>query len=104
MMDFKPVHAVKPATIDVQVDSAMEIAVNAAQDACADFQSLMPERIGAGEDLGEYAHLQSCDRCRALVRDLQYIAEAAAELMRVEEEPRDELWFQIQWAIEQGEA
>src|SRR5579871_5318834 len=58
---------------------------------CAEFQAQMPARIGAGEDLQEYAHLQTCDRCRALLTDLEAIAEAARQLLPVEE-PRDALW------------
>ncbi len=73
-------------------------------EACAAFQALMPERIGAGEDLAEYTHLKTCERCSALVRDLNYIAEAAAEFLRVEQEPPDKIWSQIQFAIEHGEA
>jgi hypothetical protein len=71
---------------------------------CAEFQALMPKRIGAGEDLQTFPHMLTCERCRALVRDLEYIAEVARQLMPVEEEPRDELWAQIQLAIERGEA
>jgi hypothetical protein len=71
---------------------------------CAEFQALMPKRIGAGEDLQTYSHMLTCERCRALVRDLEYIAEVARQLIPIEEEPRDELWAQIQLAIERGEA
>ena len=71
---------------------------------CVEFQSLMPERIGAGEDLQTYPHMLTCERCRSLVRDLELIAEAAGRLMHIEEEPGDELWVKIQMAIESGEA
>jgi hypothetical protein len=71
---------------------------------CAEFQALMPERIGAGEDIQFYEHMQTCERCRALVRDLELIVEAARQLMPPEVEPRDELWTNIQMAIEHGEA
>jgi hypothetical protein len=71
---------------------------------CAEFQALMPERIGAGEDLQTYSHMLTCERCRSLVRDLEYIAEAARELMPIEEEPREDLWNKIRMAIESGEA
>jgi hypothetical protein len=83
---------------------------DAAQDAidreCAEFQALMPERIGAGEDLQSFPHMQTCERCRALVSDLEYIAEAARQLIPLEEEPSDTLWdkLQQQLAVEQGEA
>ena len=71
---------------------------------CAEFQALMPKRIEAGEDLQTFPHMLTCERCRSLVRDLEYIAEVARLLIPVEEEPRDELWTQIQMAIERGEA
>jgi hypothetical protein len=71
---------------------------------CARFQSQMPERISSGEDLQAHPHMLTCERCRALVRDLEYIAEAARQLLPVEAEPPDEIWIQIQLAIERGEA
>ena len=74
---------------------------------CAEFQALMPKRIEAGEDLQTFPHMLTCERCRSLVRDLEYIAEAARQLIPIEEaEPRDELWerLQAQLAIERGEA
>lgn len=71
---------------------------------CAEFQALMPKRIEAGEDLQTFPHMLTCERCRSLVRDLEYIAEVARQLMPIEEEPRDDLWTQIQLAIERGEA
>ena len=71
---------------------------------CAEFQASMPERIGAGEDLQTDPHMLTCERCRSLIRDLEYIADAVRQLMPIEEEPRDELWANIQLAIERGEA
>ncbi len=71
---------------------------------CARFQASMPERIGAGEDLQADPNMLTCERCRSLVRELEYIAEVARQLMPAEEEPRDELWTNIQLAIERGEA
>lgn len=71
---------------------------------CAEFQSHMADRIGAGEDLQAYPHMLTCERCRALVRDLEYIAAAAKQLIPIEEEPSDDLWAQIQQAIERGDA
>ncbi len=41
---------------------------------CARFQASMPERIGAGEDLQADPHMLTCERCRSLVRELEYIA------------------------------
>jgi hypothetical protein len=71
---------------------------------CAEFQASMPERIGAGEDLQTDPHMLTCERCRSLIRDLEYIADAVRQLMPIEEEPREELWANIQLAIERGEA
>jgi hypothetical protein len=71
---------------------------------CARFQASMPERIGAGEDLQRDPHMLTCERCRSLVHELEYIVEVARQLMPAEEEPRDELWTNIQMAIERGEA
>lgn len=71
---------------------------------CVKFQASMPERIGAGEDLQTDPHMLTCERCRSLVRELEYIAEAARQLIPIEEEPRDELWANIRMAIERGDA
>jgi hypothetical protein len=71
---------------------------------CARFQASMPERIGAGEELQSDPHMLTCERCSALVRELEYIADVARQLMPIEEEPRDELWTSIQLAIERGDA
>jgi hypothetical protein len=71
---------------------------------CARFQASMPERIGAGADLQSDPHMLTCERCRSLVRELEYIAEAARQLIPVEQEPPDKLWANIQLAIERGDA
>jgi len=81
-----------------------ETAKNQTDDECARFQASMPERVGAGEDLQTYPHMLTCERCRSLVRELEYIVEVARQLMPVEAEPRDELWTNIRLAIERGEA
>ena len=65
---------------------------------CEEFQSHMPELIGSGEDLSGHPHVQSCALCRALLQDLETIAEAARQLFPVEDPP-DRLWEQIQSAI-----
>lgn len=71
---------------------------------CVAFQSSMADRIGAGEDLQSDPHLASCERCTALLSELEFIVEFAKQVMPVEQEPRDDLWSQIQMAIERGEA
>jgi predicted anti-sigma-YlaC factor YlaD len=69
---------------------------------CAAFQSLLPELIGSGADTAAHPHLQSCARCRALLTDLETIAEAARQLLPIVEPP-DELWEQIESAIRKEE-
>jgi len=86
------------------VDPANNSSSDLVDNECAEFQALMPERIGAGEDLQAQPHMLTCERCRSLVRDLECIAEAARQLMPIEAEPREDLWAQIQLAIERGEA
>ncbi len=62
----------------------------------------MPELIGSGEDASAHPHVQNCALCRALLHDLETIAEAARQLFPVEDPP-DRLWEQIQSAIKQEE-
>jgi predicted anti-sigma-YlaC factor YlaD len=69
---------------------------------CEEFHSHMAELIGAGEDLSGHRHVQNCDLCRALLKDLEAIAEAARQLFPVEDPP-DRLWEQIESAIKQEE-
>jgi hypothetical protein len=70
---------------------------------CAAFQAQLPELIGTGEDISAHPHIQSCALCRALLADLETIAEAARQLFPIVEPP-DELWEHIESAIrnEQG--
>jgi predicted anti-sigma-YlaC factor YlaD len=65
---------------------------------CAEFQAQLPELVGSGADAAAHPHLQSCERCRALLADLETIAEAARQLFP-SVEPPDELWDQIESAI-----
>jgi len=65
---------------------------------CAGFQALLPELIGRGEDVAAHPHILGCARCRALLADLETIAEAARQLLPVVEPP-DDLWEQIESAI-----
>jgi hypothetical protein len=65
---------------------------------CAAFQAQLPELIASGETLGSHPHLESCELCRALLADLETIAEAARQLFPVEEPP-DDLWDHIENAI-----
>ena len=66
---------------------------------CAEFQAQLPELIGSGMNVSGHPHIQSCDLCRALLADLETIAEAARQLFPAVE-PREELWQQIESAIQ----
>jgi hypothetical protein len=65
---------------------------------CAEFQAQLPERIEAGEDVAHHPHVEGCELCRALLADLESIAEAARQLFPTEEPP-DEVWEHIESAI-----
>lgn len=67
---------------------------------CEEFQSRMPEMIGSGMNASAHPHVQSCDLCRALLKDLETIAEAARQLFPVEDPP-DTLWEKLETAIKQ---
>jgi hypothetical protein len=73
------------------------------QAGCADFQERLADLIGSGEDLSAHPHLQTCDRCRALLADLETIAAAARQLFP-SVEPPDDLWQQIEIAIEEDQS
>ena len=65
---------------------------------CAEFQARLPELVGPGKDAARHPHLEGCERCRALLADLETIAEAARQLFPTVEPP-DKLWDQIESAI-----
>jgi len=69
---------------------------------CEQFQALLPELIGSGEDISRHPHLQTCDLCRELLAELETIAEAARQLFPTVEPP-DDLWKQIETAIQKEE-
>lgn len=69
---------------------------------CAVFQAQLPELIGSGQAIADHPHIQSCELCRALLADLETIAEAARQLFPVVEPP-DALWAQIESAIQEEE-
>ena len=65
---------------------------------CAAFQAQLAELIGTGEDISAHPHIQTCAQCRALLADLETIAEAARQLFPAVEPP-EELWEHIESAI-----
>jgi hypothetical protein len=79
----------------VTQEEAIILDPNADQD-CAEFQASMAELIGNGEDLQDHPHMLTCERCTALVRELETIAEVARQLLPIEEEPGDDLWIKLQ--------
>jgi len=70
---------------------------------CREFQSQLPDLIGSGADLENHPHLQSCNLCRALLNDLETIAEAARQLFPIQQ-PKDTLWDRIESAIREEES
>ncbi|HEY1902981.1 MAG TPA: hypothetical protein VGG56_11140 [Terracidiphilus sp.] len=66
---------------------------------CAAFQAQLPDLIATGENVSGHPHLKDCELCRALLADLETIAEAARQLFPIEEEPSDKLWEHIESAI-----
>jgi hypothetical protein len=70
---------------------------------CEEFQSQLPDLIASGTDVSVHPHIQECELCRALLSDLEAIAEAARQLLPVEDPP-DRLWAQIESAIREEDA
>jgi hypothetical protein len=67
---------------------------------CYQFQTRLPELIGSEKDLAAHSHLDQCPICGALLEDLESISEAARLLFPIAEPP-DDLWKQIESAIEE---
>jgi predicted anti-sigma-YlaC factor YlaD len=66
---------------------------------CAEFQDRLPELFESGKDVNADEHLQTCENCAALVRDLQYIASQAKLLLPIQD-PSPEVWKNIQAALQ----
>lgn len=69
---------------------------------CEEFQAQLADLVGAGEDVSLHPHLQSCANCKALLADLQTIADAARKLLPIEQ-PKEDLWERIELAIKKEE-
>lgn len=69
---------------------------------CEEFQSQLPELIGSGKIDANHPHLKDCELCRALLADLETIAEAARQLFPIEEPP-PKLWDKIESALKNEE-
>jgi predicted anti-sigma-YlaC factor YlaD len=70
---------------------------------CEEFQSQLSELIGSGANLEDHPHLQNCDLCRQLIRELETIAEAARQLFPIQQ-PEDNLWERIESAIKKEDS
>ena len=66
---------------------------------CAEFQAQLPELIGSGQNASNHPHIQNCELCRALLAELETIAEAARQLFPAVDPP-DDLWNHIESAIQ----
>jgi hypothetical protein len=66
---------------------------------CAEFQQKLPELFEAHADLSTQEHLQHCENCAALVRDLEYIAQQAKLLLPLHD-PSPAVWDTIQSALQ----
>lgn len=69
---------------------------------CEEFQRQLADLIGSGGDVSLHPHLQTCANCRALLADLQTIADAAKQLLPIEQ-PKEDLWDRIELAIKREE-
>lgn len=65
---------------------------------CSEFQEQLPDFFDSGADLIEHAHLNTCENCSALVRDLNYIA-AQAKLLLPIHDPSPAVWENISHAL-----
>ena len=65
---------------------------------CAIFQDQLPSLFESGADLSAQEHLQTCENCSALVRDLEYIAQQAKLLLPIHD-PSPAVWENIQTAL-----
>jgi hypothetical protein len=71
---------------------------NASTADCAAFQNQLPSLFESGADLNTDPHLQACEKCSALVQDLEYIAQQAKLLLPIHD-PSPEVWNNIQSAL-----
>jgi hypothetical protein len=72
---------------------------------CAEFQEQLPDLFansnGNTDDPALKAHLDTCENCSALVRDLKYIADQARMLLEpAVEEPSDAVWSSLQMKLD----
>jgi len=66
---------------------------------CHEFQDALPQIIEGGGNAEQEAHLNSCQACSDLVRDLQYIAEQAKLLLPMRD-PNPRVWQGIEESLQ----
>lgn len=66
---------------------------------CEAFQAQLADLIGSGQEVALDPHLQTCANCRELLADLHAIADAAKELLPIEQ-PKEYVWDRIKSAID----
>jgi hypothetical protein len=71
------------------------------EESCAEFQERLPRLFEAETEIGREPHLETCENCAELVRDLQYIAEQARLLLPIHD-PSPKVWDEIRLAIQSG--
>ena len=66
---------------------------------CHQFQETLPYIIESGGGGEDESHLQECESCAALVRDLRYIAEQAKLLLPMHD-PNPRVWNNIEQSLQ----
>ena len=66
---------------------------------CAAFQERLPQLFESESDMSKEEHLETCENCAELVRDLKYIAQQARLLMPMHD-PAPAVWDNIRSAIQ----
>ncbi len=69
---------------------------------CAEFQERLPQLFESEIDFSKEEHLEHCENCAELVRDLNYIAQQAKLLMSIHD-PAPAVWENIRSAMQAGE-
>ncbi len=66
---------------------------------CAEFQERLPRLFESETDFSREEHLEGCENCSELVRDLRYIAQQAKLLMPIHD-PSPAVWEKISTAMQ----
>ena len=69
---------------------------------CVEFQERMPDLFETNADFSKEKHLEDCENCAELVRDMEYIA-AQAKLLMPMRDPSPAVWENILTALQPGD-